>query len=525
MGKIVTGLDIGTGSIKIVQMRKGPSGLEVVKALSRDIPYNKDEEKYPDKDAIKDTIRNLLKDNNVKPSHVVSSIPRYLAAVKYVTLPSNNKKEIKEMLEYEAEKQIPFPIDKAEWDFQILDGESRDESSILLVAVKKNIIEEHLSLLKECGLKPDVIDINSFAIFNSINNTNQLKEKSVIALIDIGSRMLEINIIKEGVLRFTRSASVSCDDLTQMMQKELNIDSERAERLKREYGLIAPEAGELAESPIAKVTKQWLSGLIYEIRRSLDAYKVEQYGGRVEKILLIGGGAKLKGLVDILKDRLDIEVGIANPLKNISYSSSVSIVADMEPVFASAIGLSLRENIKNSIEINLIPAWVEEEKRLKMRRSIRFVATSLVTLTIAAVVIALTDKAKASWSQLNRLDSQLDELNLVHSQVERVKKQKDVIEEYQWEGATILEVLLALSKFSPPDIYLTNLKFKKNEGLDFTGKAASRSSISNMVNILQRMGYFDKVELKYTEGSGESIEFGIYCQNKRKETKVRDESR
>lgn len=129
----------------------------------------------------------------------------------------------------------------------------------------------------------------------------------------------------------------------------------------------------------------------------------------------------------------------------------------------------------------------------------------------------MTDKAKENWAQISILDKRLDDLSLVHSRVELVKKQKDVIEEYQWEGATILEVLSALSKFSPPDIYFTNIKFKKNEWLDLTGKAGSRSSISNMVNILQRMGYFDKVELKYTEGSGESIEFGIYCQNKGKE--------
>ena len=517
MSKLVTGLDIGTGSIKMVQIRRISSGLEIVKAVSKEMSYNKDEKKYPDKEVVKDTIRNLLKDNNVRPGPVVSSIPRYLAAVKYITLPSKDRKEIKEMLKYEAEKQMPFSVDKAELDFQILDEAAGSESSVLLAAVKKDIVEEHLKLLKECGLKPDCIDISSFAILNAVSNTNHLKEKSVIALIDIGSGMLEINIVKEGILRFTRSASVSCDDLTLMMQKELNVDSSVAERLKKEYGLIAPESGELAESPIAKVTKQWVSSLIYELRRSLDAYKVEQYGGRVEKLLLTGGGAGLKGLVEILRDRLGIEVKVVNPLANISVGTSVSITSDTAPVFTSAIGLALRGNIKNNIEINLVPAWVEEAERLKMKRYIRLVIISLVAITIAGVIIVLTDKAKENWAQISILDKRLDDLSLVHSRVELVKKQKDIIEEYQWEGATILEVLSALSKFSPPDIYFTNIKFKKNEWLDLTGKAGSRSSISNMVNILQRMGYFDKVELKYTEGSGESIEFGIYCQNKRKE--------
>jgi|GEM_PF-155806 len=519
MSKLVTGLDIGTGSIKIVQIRKSPrGGLEIVKALSKEIPYNKQDKKLPDKEAVKDTVQKLLEDNHIRPGTVISSIPRYLAAVKYLTLPSKDRKEIGEMLKFEAEKQIPFSLDKAEMDFQILDGGIEDGSNILLAAVKKNIIEEHLKLLKECGLKPDIIDMSSFAIFNSISNTNQLKEKPVIALIDIGSRMIEINIIKDGILRFTRSASISCDELTSMMQKELNIDSERAERLKREYGLIAPEAGELAESPIARVTKQWVASLINEIRRSLDAYKIEQYSGKVEKILLIGGGARLKGLGDILRDRLGIDVKIANPLENISYGPSVSITPDMAPLFTTAVGLALRKNIKNGIEVNLIPAWVEEEKRQKNRKLLRLAITTLVTLTIAGMVIVLTDKVRVSLSHRDALDSQLDELRLIHTQVEWINKQKGVIEEYQWEGATSLEVLLALSKFSPPDIYFTNLKFKKNEWLDITGKAGSRSSISSMVNILQRMGYFDKVELKYTEGSGESIDFGIYCQNKRKES-------
>lgn len=327
------GLDIGTSSVKalVLSPLKGSEYEIAAFAVERILGEKK-------KTDIVDAIKRALKAANIKTKEVITSVGGQSVVVRQVVFPKMTTEEVKSAMKFEADKYIPFNINEVYLDAQIIDDKDADNNvKVILVAAKKELIDEHMSYLKEANLKPEIIDTDSIAIVNSFlfNYPGEGKDKT-LALVNIGARLTNICMLKDELLIFVREIPIGGQDLTDAIKSAMNLDDEAAEKLKWEPG----EKLEEVDSAI----KPALENLENQIRLSFDYYE-NQFGKGIDRIYLCGGASGQVGLDRHLVQALGIEVSFWQPTKALKVSPKVSqdSLKKSASQLAVCIGLALRK--------------------------------------------------------------------------------------------------------------------------------------------------------------------------------------
>jgi type IV pilus assembly protein PilM len=344
------GLDIGSQSIKVAEIKSSKHSRALKKFGLTDLPSGLIEEGVVnDPQAVADIIRQLLKTHNVSEKKVALSIGGYSIIVKKINLQKVSDDKLLETIHFEAEQYIPFDINDVNLDFQVL-GESEinpDQMSVLLVAAKKELINDYISLVQLAGLTPSIIDVDAFALQNiyesSYAPTESIEidpEMSATALVDIGASKTSLNILKGNSSLFMRDISFGCNLINQKIMAECDCAADEAEKIKRgeKSNLIAPEvlSGFISES-----ASEWTD----EVRRALDFYYSSYPDDRINRIILSGGGSKIREIRDHLVAETGAEIEIINPFGNIEInedSFEASYLEQIAPQAAIAMGLALR---------------------------------------------------------------------------------------------------------------------------------------------------------------------------------------
>jgi type IV pilus assembly protein PilM len=251
-----------------------------------------------------------------------------------------SEEELSESIKFEAEQYVPFDIEDVAIDFQIL-GPSEDpgQMDVMLVAVKKDIINEYTAVVTEAGITPVVVDVNSFALSNMYEINYEIDTDRAVALINIGASTINLNVLKGGMSVFTRDSSVGSALHTEALQKQFDLSFEDAERLKRGEALenVTPEQ---ADSAMRSASDE----IANEIVRSLDYFRSAAYQEDIHELLISGGGALIKDFPKILAETSGIEVKVAEPFKSISIPGKyVGLIEDIQCTAAVAVGLALRK--------------------------------------------------------------------------------------------------------------------------------------------------------------------------------------
>lgn len=328
--KVTVGLDIGNSSVKVVQLQ-AISGVGQRELLSFDIKPIKNQERS----SIVQAIKEVLETAQINTKVVNTSVSGQSVIVRYIQLPKMTKEELINALKFEAAKYIPFSINEVIYDCQILeDGTKQDKMRILLVAAKKEVIEERMQLLKEASLSPSIIDVDCFAIINSFKLVSQ-ENKGVIAVLDIGADMTSINILRDNIPYFNRDLNIGGNDLTKSIIKEFEIKPEDAEGFKHNP---QERYGELINT-----IKPVLDNLCREIHLSFN-FCESQLGVTVHKIFLTGGTAKFKGIDKILNSILGIDVEIWDPTQILQINPALpkERLSAVGPLLTVCVGLALR---------------------------------------------------------------------------------------------------------------------------------------------------------------------------------------
>lgn len=327
------GLDIGTSSVKVLMLSSLKGGGYELSAFASERILG--EKKKAD---IVDAIKKALKSANIKTKEVITSVGGQSVVVRQIVLPKMTTEEVKSAIKYEAEKYIPFSINEVYLDAQIIDDKGADNNvKVILVAAKKDLVDEHISYLKEAGLKPGIIDTDSIAIVNSFlfNNPGEGKDKTLV-LINIGARLTNICMLKDESLIFVRDIPIGGQDLTDAIKSAMNLDDEAAERMKWE----PDERVEEIDSAI----KSALENLENQIRLSFDYYE-NQFGKGIDRIYLSGGASQQMGLDRHLVQALGIKVSFWDTIKALKISPKVSqdSLKKSSSQFAVCVGLALRK--------------------------------------------------------------------------------------------------------------------------------------------------------------------------------------
>jgi type IV pilus assembly protein PilM len=341
---LVVGLDIGSHAVKVCQLKRTGNGYAIVALGSTVLPEGAVEDgTLNDPEIVSKAISDLLQNLKIKNKKVGFSISGYSVIVKKVNLAVMEEAQLEEHIMAEAEQYIPFDIEDVYLDFQDLKTgvKDTDRTDVMLVAAKKEIVDDFLDMLRGLNLTPVIVDVDGFALENTYEYNYRKNEN--VALVDIGASKMSINILSQGMSVVARDIIVGSRQLTEQLQNVFDIDFEEAEALK--LGSIRDESKrEKIEDIFSTTCTQW----IFEIKKAIDLYHANQPDHPLKKLILSGGGAKVSGLVEFLARDTDLQVELFNPfLKMTSDSKKIdpAYLKNIGPEMAIATGIALRPSI------------------------------------------------------------------------------------------------------------------------------------------------------------------------------------
>lgn len=340
--KQLVGLDIGSHSLKLAEILETNEGY-ILNQFAQ-MPLTKGVIKdglLIDQENLTQTLKELFKNTSLKRKGIVTSLSGHSVIVKKVTLPVTEKEELRELLNDEVGKYLPFDnMEDVNFDFQIL-GENAfnpNQTDIMIVAAKKEIVYSFTDAIKNAGLSVEIMDVDSFALETMYEENYDFEENDVDVIINIGASITNINVVKNGTATFARDFTLGGNAVTEALQKQRNISFEEAEKIKMQ---VHNEG--ITELNPSLIT--YAESICAEIERSIDYFRSISGGENIRKILFAGGGAKIPGLTKQLAQRLNIETELINPFKNIAFNEKAiapTYIGEVGPIAGVVVGLALR---------------------------------------------------------------------------------------------------------------------------------------------------------------------------------------
>ena len=343
MAKQIIGLDIGSSSVKVVQLKRSKKGTEL-QAFGMEplMPQTIVDGTVMDQTAVVDAIRSLWSRLRLKSKDVAVAIAGHSVIIKKISVPKMSGAELAEQVPYEAEHHIPFAKDDVELDYEVVVEENAaGQMELLLVAAKKEVVQDYAGVVRDAGLNPVIVDVAAFATQNAFELNYELGEKETIVLINIGASISNINIIRGKVSLFTRDVTIGGYAFTEEIQKQLSVSQDEAEAYKvggsyDEHGVVPQEVERIIEG-VADV----MAG---EFQRSLDFFLATSADTEVSKICLSGGTAKVSALHRAIERRSRLTVEVVDAWRNVKLDPNLdsAYLGAHSPEALVGVGLALR---------------------------------------------------------------------------------------------------------------------------------------------------------------------------------------
>jgi type IV pilus assembly protein PilM len=334
------GLDIGSSSVKAVELKKSRTGYELVsygiEALAQDTVVDG---AIMDAPAVAEKIVAIFDSRKIKTKEVATAVSGHSVIVKRVTMPLMTEEELYDRIQEEASQHIPFDIADVNLSYQIMET-TESQLDVLLVAVKKDKILNHTNVLAQAGKVPVVVDIDAFALQNSYEVNYEPDPSQVVALLNIGATVMNIVIVRGDIPLFTRDVSVGGNQYTDALQKELDLSFEDAENLKTG----GTHAG-VSEEQRTSILRSVSDILILEIQKTFDFFRATASGENIRQIVVSGGTARVPGLLDLLKDEFAMTVEELYPFRKVAINPAhhdEAQLRELAPRLVVATGLALR---------------------------------------------------------------------------------------------------------------------------------------------------------------------------------------
>ncbi|MFA4916528.1 MAG: type IV pilus assembly protein PilM [Syntrophales bacterium] len=345
--KQVVGLDIGSSSLKLVDILKTPNKGYLLNHFSQ-IPLPRGvivDGVVVEQEQLTESIKELFKHAKCKSKMIVTSLSGHSVVIKKATFPRVDEGELRDIISDEAGKYLPFDnMDEVNFDFQDL-GENEfnpNQLDVLLVAAKKNIIAGYTEAVKNAGLSVVIMDVDSFALETMYEENYDFEDDDVDVLINIGASITNINVVRDGISIFTRDFALAGNAITEAIGEKLGLTFEEAEQIK----INETDGNGQAESEIKDSILTYADPICSEIERSIDYFRSTNLRmGEIKHLLLSGGSTKIHGIAADLSQRLNIETEIINPFKKINLNRKVlepEYLESIAPIATVGVGLALR---------------------------------------------------------------------------------------------------------------------------------------------------------------------------------------
>jgi type IV pilus assembly protein PilM len=343
------GLDIGSSYVKVLELSNNKGRWKIENFGMKKLPPEAIVDgALMNSNIIVDSIRELVTSHKIKTKDVVTSVSGHSVIIKKINLPVMTRDELEESIQWEAEQYIPFDINDVNIDVQILNpvGDETGQMEVLLVAAKKDMINDYTSIVQEAGLNPVCMDVDSFAIENAFELNYDVAPGDTVVLVNIGASIININVLRGGTTAFTRDITLGGNQYTEEIQKQLNVSYEEAEALKI-GGDIVRDSQAVVPEEVESIIRSVSDNVATEIQRSLDFYAATSTEDEISRVYLSGGSARVPGLTRTIQEKTGLPVELINAFRRIEINEkefNTAFLDEVAPMAAVAVGLALRRS-------------------------------------------------------------------------------------------------------------------------------------------------------------------------------------
>jgi Tfp pilus assembly PilM family ATPase/Tfp pilus assembly protein PilN len=464
--RVTTSIEISDRHIKLVQILTKGQSEKVIACLFKE--FSPDDPK-----AAGAELKNILKEHNLRPRHIILTIPRQSVTTKILKLPSQNPLEISDMAGFQAVKQIPYPKEEIAYGFNIIGVDPQGFSSVMLVICHKDVIERPLNILRSRGLSPEKVTLSSFGLLNWFNLNGESRKKSEslpVILVDYDALSIDIAIVHMSKLIYTRGLT------------------------------FGPAEGE-----------KNFERLRSEIDKTLTSYEKESETIRAGEAVFTGNISGITGLKDELEKSLNMKVEFIDPFEraplNIPASKYQSYVTQAS--YSSLIGTAV-----GGEEVDLIPRALKISRATGIIKKKSAISVILTLAVIASASFMVWNEIHNKELSLKILESELKDIAPAAEEIEKMRLSSDVIKSQLIKKSEVSDILNELYKIVPPNIYLVLCTYE-DERVELKGTANVLSDVFKLVTILENSTYFQNVKVRYATkrkvGGEELIDFEISC--------------
>ena len=463
-------LNLGSQTIGLAEFRmQAHGGLVLLDYRLREIPGDPaGEEMRRTQMAI--ALREMMDEMHIKHGLVNYALAGQSVFARFVKLPAVEQEKIEKIISFEAQQNVPFPIDEVVWDYQVVGGGLDEQIQVVLVAIKVDLLDEINSGVEETGLRTSIVDVAPMALYNAFRyNYTDLSGCSL--LVDIGARTTNVLFIEPGKV-FSRSLPIGGNSITAAVAKEFREPFAAAELRKRRDGFVSL-GGAYAEpanpdvARVSKIARSTMTRLHAELIRSVSHYCAQQQGSRPERILLCGGSAGMPYMREFFNEKFQVPIEFFNPLQNVTVSESASTleVTRSSYLLGEAVGLALRSATTCPMELNLLPASAVRRQELEKRRPFIIVAAACFFLGLLGWSAYYARAAQVARQSIQTLQQKNDTMRVAETRLDTLKKQAGSLDSVAMPLITAIndrnfwpEILAEINARLPEaDIWITEL--------------------------------------------------------------------
>ncbi|MBI5532291.1 MAG: type IV pilus assembly protein PilM [Deltaproteobacteria bacterium] len=353
-GNNLVGVDIGSSSIKVCQVKETRKGRSLHKLAFAPLPPQTIVDGHiMNAGVVTETLSRLFADNQIKQRNVAISVSGQSVIIRKITVPMMTPAELDEQIQWEAEQHIPFDIKDVQIDYEVLKRQpERGQMDLLLVAAKRDEINDYAQFVREAKLKPIVVDIDAFTVQNLFEVSRGFPTDQTAALLNLGASLSSLNIVTSGVSAFTRDIASGGNVITEEIQRQTGVSFEQAEAYKcgesgeegdggpfRQAGMVPQQVHEIIEGVCDTIAA--------EIQRSLDFFMATSGENEIHRIFVTGGTANLTTLRNAIQRRAKTAVEFFNPVERLTIETRTvpeALLRERHAQLAVSVGLSLRKD-------------------------------------------------------------------------------------------------------------------------------------------------------------------------------------
>jgi len=373
-------------------------------------------------------LREMMSELHIKHGSVNCALPAQSVFARFVKLPSLEHEKLEKVIAFEAQQNVPFPIDDVVWDYQVVGGGLDEQVQVILVAIKHDLLDGINDAVEESGLLTSTIDVAPMALYNAFRYSYPNVNECAL-LVDIGARTTNVLFIEPRRI-FSRSLPIGGSSITGAIAKEFGESFEAAETRKKRDGFVSLGGAyaDPADQDIARVSKlarSTMTRLHAELMRSVSHYRAQQGGSRPDRIFLCGGAAGMPYMREFFHEKFQLQIEFFNPLRNVAVSeaASASGVAHSAHLLGELVGLALRSVTACPMELSLLPASVVRRQELDRRRPFFIAAAVCVVLAMLGWSLYYTRAAQVTRETAELIQQKNASMRGAEAQLDKLKKQ------------------------------------------------------------------------------------------------------